>query len=253
MSSLNKIGIIGLLILLIVTLSLGTITILQPFSTVQTDQNNIATAQMDSVSQYEFEEKQIPIVAVSSSGNGVVGTLSMKLIPGDENIYINTNALLQTDLQYSAKEAVEYAQSDSQKNIDSDYILTYNAGEAQLIGGESAGAATTLLAMAMLNGYTIKNDSVITGTINPDGTIGPIGGVYAKAQAVAEQGYKNFLVPTGETQLVYYRGNYIPASSIRYSRGYNLQTINLVDYAKQQWGLNVVSVNNIEEAIPYFF
>ena len=213
-----------------------------------TDTNGI------SFDNYVIAEKEIPIVAVTSDGNGVIGHLSMKLIPGNDNIYVNTNALLQTDIQYSAKQAVDYALSQSTNDYNDDFILTYIAGDAQVIGGGSAGAATTILAEAALNDYDINPDTVITGTINPDGTIGPIGEVFEKAKAVAEAGYTTFLVPEGQTQLVYYHGEYIyPDGSIPSRRMNGLQTIDLKEYAKEQWGLNVVEVSSISDAIPYFF
>ena len=36
-------------------------------------------------------KRSIPIVAVSSDGKGVVGNLTVRLIPGNNNVLINTN------------------------------------------------------------------------------------------------------------------------------------------------------------------
>src|SRR3989304_5287886 len=42
-------------------------------------------------------EKSIPIVAVANDGKGVMGNLTVSLIPGSNNVLINTNPFLETD------------------------------------------------------------------------------------------------------------------------------------------------------------
>ena len=57
------------------------------------------------------------------------------------------------------------------------------------IDGPSAGAAMTVGTLAAFRGDDLNPDVVMTGTINPDGTIGPVGGIPQKVQgavAVAE-------------------------------------------------------------------
>jgi uncharacterized protein len=125
---------------------------------------------------YYTTERTIPIVAVSSSGEGVVGNLTIKLIPGNNNVLINTNPFLETDIQYSANKAVTVAKLRSNYDFDRDFLFDFRAGNAQLIGGESAGAAITIATIAALQNKTIRNDTIITGTINVDGTIGRIEG-----------------------------------------------------------------------------
>ncbi len=68
------------------------------------------------------------------------------------------------------------------------------------IGGPSAGLSFTLgiiedlIATDITGGKTIA----ITGTINPDGSVGDVGGVAQKAVAVRKAGAVAFLVPKGE-------------------------------------------------------
>ncbi len=72
------------------------------------------------------------------------------------------------------------------------------------IGGPSAGLAMTL---AILDDLTPGNLTgglrvAVTGTIKPDGTVGPIGGILQKAVAVRAAGARIFIVPkcvTGDT------------------------------------------------------
>jgi hypothetical protein len=47
-------------------------------------------------------------------------------------------------------------------------------------------------------GHDLKPDVGFTGTINPDGSIGPVGGITYKIEAVAKDGMKTFLIPIGQ-------------------------------------------------------
>jgi hypothetical protein len=209
------------------------------------------------LSNFSIVEKTIPFAAVSSANNGSVGNLSLKLIPGNNNVLINTNPFLGTDLQYAINTAVTYAKLHSQDyQYHQDFIFDFKDGETQLISGGSAGAAATILAIAAIENKELKKDVVITGTINPNGSIGKIGEVLEKARAVSEAGYKYFLVPKGQANVTYYERQTVRqrASSGRYMlyTKYIPKTIHLKQTAKDEWGLNVVEVSNIDEALPYF-
>lgn len=75
------------------------------------------------------------------------------------------------------------------------------------IGGPSAGLAMTLGIMDSLSKTSITGDLKIaaTGTIDPNGNVGEVGGVPQKTIAVENAGATVFLVPTG--------GNYTDARS----------------------------------------
>jgi Lon-like protease len=68
------------------------------------------------------------------------------------------------------------------------------------IGGPSAGLSFTLGIIDELSTSDITGGKTIavTGTINPDGTVGDVGGVAQKAVAVRKAGAVAFLVPKGE-------------------------------------------------------
>ncbi|MDA8186501.1 MAG: PDZ domain-containing protein [Actinomycetota bacterium] len=68
------------------------------------------------------------------------------------------------------------------------------------IGGPSAGLAFTLGILDKLAGGDITGGKVVaaTGTMHPDGTVGPVGGVSEKTIAVERAGASVFLVPPAE-------------------------------------------------------
>ncbi len=46
-----------------------------------------------------------------------------------------------------------------------------------------------------MGGWKVNPKVMMTGMINPDGTIGPVGGILEKASAAASVGAKLFLIP----------------------------------------------------------
>ena len=63
--------------------------------------------------------------------------------------------------------------------------------------GPSAGMLTTSAMLALLRGKTIPQDTTLTGTINPDGTAGPVAGIVQKMEGAKQAGIKRFGFPLG--------------------------------------------------------
>ena len=66
------------------------------------------------------------------------------------------------------------------------------------IDGPSAGGLLTTALLAALLGDTVRPDATMTGIINPDGTIGPVGGIPHKIDGAADRGKKLVLIPYGQ-------------------------------------------------------
>lgn len=83
------------------------------------------------------------------------------------------------------------------RRVDLPFELDIDTG---LIGGPSAGLAFTLTLIDELTpGELTGGQSVaVTGTINLDGTVGPIGGLRQKASAVSQTGVEVFIVPAAQ-------------------------------------------------------
>ncbi len=65
------------------------------------------------------------------------------------------------------------------------------------VDGPSAGALTTIGVLAAFRGDKVFPDVAMTGTINPDGTVGPVGGVPHKIDGAAAAGMRLVLIPFG--------------------------------------------------------
>ncbi len=64
--------------------------------------------------------------------------------------------------------------------------------------GPSAGAAMAVGFIAMFKGDPIQRGVALTGTIHPDGSIGPVGSIPDKIRAAAREGYRTVLIPAGQ-------------------------------------------------------
>ncbi len=191
------------------------------------------------------------IVAVRSDGIGVVGGVDVEIAPGKGRVLINTNPFVEPDTQFSAETAVGVASAFTKKNVaDRDIIFAFNIN-GTLIGGPSAGAAMAVAAIAAMSGKSVRTDAAITGTIESDGSIGPVGSVIEKAQAAGDNGVKLFLVPAGQANGTYYerrvteeqRGNFV-FRRVTYAP----HTFVLDNFTTEQYGMDSKEVSKIEEA-----
>ena len=72
--------------------------------------------------------------------------------------------------------------------------------DSDRVGGPSAGLAFTLAILDRLTPGKLTGDGkvAVTGTINLDGSVGPVGGVRQKTEAAIREGAKVFIVPSDE-------------------------------------------------------
>lgn len=195
---------------------------------------------------------EINLVAVDQDGNGVTTPLTVDVIPGSGKVLTDIEKLLfWVDTQYSIQTARNVAVNITQTNMDN-YDLIYSIkSDAAVVGGPSAGAALTIATIAALENKTLDSDIIITGTIEPDGSIGQVGGVLEKAQAASDVGVSVFLVPAGQGEQTYLkpnetctrRGGFLFCETV-----YEQVTINIGEDA----GISVIEVENIEDALQYF-
>jgi uncharacterized protein len=140
--------------------------------------------------------------AVAETPTGLVGSTATFTITaatnGSGHVFLDTFPLTEIDMQGSARLAARVAAQISGKSLSQhDFFFVVRSGSQQ-IGGPSAGGALAVGATAALNGWNVRPDVLMTGTINPDGSIGPVGGIPEKASAAASIGMSTFLFPAGQ-------------------------------------------------------
>lgn len=136
----------------------------------------------------------ILVPAVVGDGSGLVN-ISVRIITGDGSVFLSAFPQTGTSTQDSVEKAVRYAFLKSNSTKCDAIVAIDTSGSAGYVEGPSAGGAFTVMAFAALNNMTPRHDAVMTGTIEQDGSIGPVGGVYEKALAASASGAKYFVLP----------------------------------------------------------
>jgi uncharacterized protein len=196
---------------------------------------------------------KIYVPAVDREGKGVATILKVGIKPGNGKVLVDINSILfWLDTQQSIQTAKKVAQEITKVDL-SKFDLTYYLENinASVVEGPSAGAALTIATIAAIEGKELDPKAMITGTINPDGTIGPVGGIIPKAQAAKEIGATIFLVPKGQGTQV----NYIPEEKCERVGYFTFCTTTYkkkIENVGKSVGINVVEVKDIREAMKYF-
>ena len=184
---------------------------------------------------------------------GTTMQISVEIKPGDGKILVNTVTPTGVDFQSSARTAVQVA--ENMANVDlskNDVIFSISLKEnIQAVDGQSAGAAMTVLLIAELTHKDIRTDVLMTGTINPDSSIGRIGGVMEKADAAGKYGAKIFLVPSGQSTVQVESCDEKKVGVILYKNCKFVPT-SLSQITHDKYDMDVIEVKNIQEALSYF-
>jgi len=199
--------------------------------------------------------------AVASTDQGYVGVISTITVTiqsnGSGRVFVDTLPLTQVDMQGSARLAVKVASAlvENDENCDVnpssyDYFFVVRTS-APIIGGPSAGAIMTVATISLLENWEMSNKTVMTGMINPDGSIGPIGGIPQKIDAANSVGATHFLVPYGQ-------GTYTEMVTTTETVNGWTRTVtrpvtrNVADYAWDNYEITVTEVADVNEAVENF-
>ena len=188
------------------------------------------------------------VLGVKETGGrteGISADLYVETASGQGRVFVETMPLTEIDTQASARLASDVSCDIASnvegatecQNLDFFYVLR---SDYTMVGGPSAGAAMTVAALAELLNKTIASNVMITGTINPDGSVGAVGGLVEKVDAAYAIGADTVLIPKGQT-MVY----------VNIQGSLTSMLVNLTTYGKEQWGVNVIEVADVKEAFEY--
>lgn len=193
------------------------------------------------------------LAAVDSNGNGVTTPIYVEATKGTGRTLVDIeNLLFWADTQQSIRTARQVAGNVTGIDLNK-YDLVYNIkANATLVGGPSAGAALAIATIAALEGKQPNSNVIITGTINHDGSVGPVGGILEKAGAAKQEGANIFLVPLTQSQDVVYQ-------NVQHCEKYGGLDVCTTESIPQrvdienETGINIVEVGSIQDAESYFF
>ena len=155
----------------------------------------------------EVKTARIEIPAVETGlgmpRRGVMIPMEISLAKGPKGIYIEiSDVFTGVGTDKAAKRAVIIAREILNTTFD-EYQVLFKFSEPKaedlsypiVVDGESGGAGFTVALVSTLSGYPINPNMTITGTMELFHEVGHVGGVYLKAIAAREAGYKKLLVP----------------------------------------------------------
>nr|MCK4929650.1 hypothetical protein [Nanoarchaeota archaeon] len=171
---------------------------------------------------------------------------------GTSRIFLDSFPLTKIDTQISTRYANELACDYLDMDCSGyDFFYTIRAGST-IVGGPSASGPLTVLTIAALKNLELKKDTVMTGTINSGGSIGPVGGILKKAFAAEKAGFKRVLIPM-------FSFNIGETTSLNETADINATNKTKINKTKKELSIEeanlsieVVKVSNIEEALAYF-
>lgn len=169
--------------------------------------------------------------AVDTNGNGVLTSLEASSNQGDGDVFIDIRPYVSVDTQQSARTAVEIAAQEAGVNANAYDVLFKIHAKTQIVDGPSGGAGLTLLAYSEFTKRKPRNDLALTGSIERDGSIGGVGGVYEKALSLKNTQVKLFLIPKGQSK----------------NQGKN------VVLEAEKIGVQVVEVQNFKDVVKYAY
>ncbi|MBT4192330.1 MAG: hypothetical protein HOE11_03400 [Candidatus Diapherotrites archaeon] len=187
------------------------------------------------------QTESVKIFAVTENNEGMSADLHLHVIPGNGEVaFITSNSLVGKDTQTTGNIAINVAEKQSTISAQQNNFVFDIIANAIEVDGPSAGAAMTLVAYSVLAERPLPQDIAVTGTINSDGSIGVVSGIYAKAKVASQIGINLFMIPKGE------------ANHVIKENG-KTTSINLLSYAMEEWGMKVVEVTAIEDVLEYAY
>jgi len=194
----------------------------------------------------------LKVPAVDSEGKGAAVLLVVDSVKGSGRTLVDIDGLLfWADTQHSIRMARMMAGNVSGKNL-SEFDLIYSVrADASIIGGPSAGAALAVATIFALKGEKPRENVMITGTINHDGTIGPVESVLEKAISAKKVNASLVLVPLLQGKDVIYEERKY-CHKFGTSEVCTMESVpKEVDISKEA-NITVREVKNLEEALEYF-
>lgn len=212
-----------------------------------------ATLQGPAVFQTVKTDQTGPFMRQSIAEEGALLNISVEVRPGKGRVLVQTTPLMGVVFQDAANTAVFVAENNTGRQLSSSDIIFSIIAPDQIpaVDGPSAGALMTLLTISAIDSNTKLNDSItLTGTIDNEGNIGPIGGVLEKAKAAETGGKTLFLIPSENRELVTYKyvdrkfGGFTVTERVA-------ETVDAKEYIEKNVGIRIEYVDTIEDVLRY--
>ncbi len=186
---------------------------------------------------------------------GTVMNIKVDIRDGTGLVLVNTETPTGVDFQTSAKTAVKVAQEYTSTSLAKKDVIfsitSKNENGLQAVDGPSAGMAMTVLLVMEIQDKPINDKILLTGTIQPDGMIGPIGGAAEKADAAGKYGAKTFIVPKGQAVTMIQECQESQNGPFLY-KTCKSEAKPLSPITEEKYGMKVVEATDLKSVLDYF-
>ncbi|MCX2819808.1 hypothetical protein EGH25_10650 [Haladaptatus sp. F3-133] len=139
--------------------------------------------------------------AVDADGAGLVVETTFKFAAGDGELFVNLNGIeLRHDLQRALDEAKQTATRLTGRSLaDIAIHVSFVSPESDTLAlqGKSWEAGLTVALIAGLRQQPLSSETLITGIVDDNGHLLPVGGIEAKARSARAFGATELVVPSG--------------------------------------------------------
>lgn len=179
---------------------------------------------------------------------GAMVNVSVEIVPGKGRVLVQTTPLMGIVFQDAANHAVEIAADRSRTDLTgSDIIFSIQSPDGvSEIDGPSAGALMTALLLSVLEGFTLNESVTVTGTIDEDGSIGPVGGILEKAGAAAANGKTLLILPAKNNNIIERREEIGIFCGIRIAR-HRPTIVDTREYVEEHCGIRVKYAETLDD------
>ncbi|MCC7570794.1 hypothetical protein KO465_05610 [Candidatus Micrarchaeota archaeon] len=168
--------------------------------------------------------------AIVGDAKGGLLKIYVLVAEGDGNVYTSIDPYIGISTQQSAQNAVELAFKKSGHNLNECNVFYTIPSSARFIDGPSAGALFTCAVYSAITNQTMRDDIIITGSVNTRGSIGSVGGLDGKAKTASIYNKNYFITPIVSNK------DYLLVSTIN-----------------EKYGVTIVHVEDIDTLFNYVF
>ncbi len=191
----------------------------------------------------------IPIVAVTTdSSMGIIGRARVALLKeSHEKVVFDKRTNIDSSTFDSIQDAILFAETLTGKK--GFYLISYDLNSGS-VSGHSTGASIAIAAISLLDEKTLNTSVIITGSIDRQGNFKETGGIPIKVFTAGKLGYKKMIIPKGQSMIqIYEKHSPDNFSSHNY---YLIKEINLQDYAKFNFGMELIEADNLKNMLGIF-
>jgi predicted S18 family serine protease len=140
--------------------------------------------------------------AVDSSGAGLIVAADFEFADGAGELFVDLDGLeVRHDLQLALREAAQTATRIAGKSLAGTAVyVTFSTPDTDVFAlrGKSWETGLTVALVAALRRQALDSDTLVTGVVDDDGALLPVGGITAKAQAARAFGSSELIVPEND-------------------------------------------------------